>query len=57
MDEPLSSLDQKNKEQIVCEIIRLHEELEFTLLYVSHDREEIRAIATRVITMTRGDSA
>jgi ABC-type sugar transport system ATPase subunit len=53
MDEPLSSLDQKNKEQIISELLRLHADLAFTLLYVTHNREETNAIATRVLTLAR----
>jgi ABC-type sugar transport system ATPase subunit len=55
MDEPLSSLDRESKEQMIREVVRLHEELQFTLLYVTHDRDEMSAIATRVVHMSHED--
>ncbi len=54
MDEPLSSLDQELNVRLRREILRLQETLGFTLLYVTHDRDEAADIATRVITMSRG---
>jgi iron(III) transport system ATP-binding protein len=53
MDEPLSSLDEETKAQIVVEIVRLQESLGFTLLYVTHDLQEMHAIATRVVKMSK----
>ena len=42
MDEPLSSLDSKRNALLRKEIIRLQEELGFTLLYVTHNEVEAR---------------
>jgi iron(III) transport system ATP-binding protein len=52
MDEPLSSLDEETKVQIVAKIVQLQESLGFTLLYVTHDSQEMHAIATRVVKMS-----
>ncbi|HNX36317.1 MAG TPA: ABC transporter ATP-binding protein [Kiritimatiellia bacterium] len=54
MDEPLSSLDQELNQRLRKEILRLQEKLGFTLLYVTHDREEAFDIAMRVVLMKNG---
>ncbi|NOZ87997.1 MAG: ABC transporter ATP-binding protein [Deltaproteobacteria bacterium] len=54
MDEPLSSLDLDLNIRLRKEIIRLHDKLGFTMLYVTHDRDEATDIATRIITMKQG---
>ncbi len=54
MDEPLSSLDLELNIRLREEILRLQEELGFTLLYVTHDREEAFGIASRVVIMNKG---
>ncbi len=54
MDEPLSSLDFELNLRIRKEILRLHEKLGFTLLYVTHDRDEAFDIATRIVMMKKG---
>ena len=54
MDEPLSSLDLDLNLRLRQEILALHEALGFTLLYVTHDRDEAFDIASRVILMRRG---
>ncbi len=54
MDEPLSSLDAELNLHLRREILRLHAALEFTLVYVTHSREEAADIGTRVIDMREG---
>jgi len=54
MDEPLSSLDHDLNLRLRGEILRLHRELGFTLIHVTHDREEARDMATRVVEMSHG---
>lgn len=54
MDEPLSSLDPELKMHLQREVLRLHAEIGFTLLYVTHSREEAFAIGSRVLAMERG---
>ena len=51
MDEPLSSLDDELNLHLRGEILRLHAALGFTLVYVTHRREEAMDIGTRVIAM------
>ncbi len=54
MDEPLSSLDPELKVHLQGEILRLHAEIGFTLLYVTHSREEALVMGSRVLAMERG---
>jgi len=54
MDEPLSSLDLELKLRLRKEVLRLQEKLGFTLLYVTHDRDEAFGMATRVVIMSKG---
>ena len=53
MDEPLSSLDDALSMKIRAEILRLHSELGFTLVYVTHSRTEAEELGTRTVTVTR----
>ena len=53
-DEPLSSLDLELNVRLRKEVLRLQEKLGFTLLYVTHDRDEAFAMGTRVVFMTKG---
>jgi ABC-type Fe3+/spermidine/putrescine transport system ATPase subunit len=53
MDEPLSSLDFDLALRLRREILQLHEKLRFTLLYVTHNREEAAEIGERVLLMKR----
>jgi ABC-type sugar transport system ATPase subunit len=54
MDEPLSNLDVELNIQLRKEIIKLHQQIGFTLVYVTHDREEAYEIAERIIVMEDG---
>ena len=54
MDEPLSSLDLELNVRLRNEILGLQENLGFALLYVTHDREEAMAMATRLVSMDHG---
>jgi ABC-type Fe3+/spermidine/putrescine transport system ATPase subunit len=54
MDEPLSNLDEELNQHLRAELLRLHAQLNFTLLYVTHDRVEANEIATHVVTMRHG---
>jgi ABC-type sugar transport system ATPase subunit len=51
MDEPLSSLDAALSRRLRAEILRLHAELRFTLVYVTHGQEEAHEIGTRTIEL------
>lgn len=54
MDEPLSSLDFELNSQLRKEILRLQEEFQFTLIYVSHNREEVLALAQQIFLIRHG---
>jgi len=54
MDEPLSSLDFDLNIRLRREILRLQKKLGFTMVYVTHDREEAFDIATHIIVIDRG---
>jgi ABC-type Fe3+/spermidine/putrescine transport system ATPase subunit len=49
MDEPLSSVDPELNLHLRKEILRLHAELGFTLVYVTHSREEATELGSRLI--------
>jgi ABC-type sugar transport system ATPase subunit len=51
MDEPLSNLDMALSRRLRAEILRLHMELGFTLVYVTHSLEEVQDIGTRMIDL------
>ncbi len=54
MDEPLSNLDAKLRVQMRSEIVRLHESLGATTIYVTHDQTEAMTMATRIVVMKLG---
>ena len=54
MDEPLSNLDAKLRVQMRSEIIRLHNQLKATTIYVTHDQTEAMTMATRIVVMSKG---
>ena len=51
MDEPLSNLDAKLRVSMRSEIIRLHQELNATTIYVTHDQTEAMTMASRIVVM------
>jgi ABC-type Fe3+/spermidine/putrescine transport system ATPase subunit len=53
-DEPLSALDLSLRLQLRGEIKRLHDELGFSAIYVTHDQSEAMAMSSRVAVMNRG---
>ena len=54
LDEPLSNLDAKLREQTRFELRRLFKEVNISALYVTHDQSEAMAIADRCIVMEKG---
>jgi molybdate transport system ATP-binding protein len=54
LDEPLSSLDERLKEQILPFLKRVKEETGIPMLYVSHSRAEVDYLADRVLAMENG---
>lgn len=55
LDEPLSALDHSMRKRLQDEILRLRLELGLTVLFVSHDQNEICRLASRVICMKHGE--
>lgn len=54
MDEPLSNLDAKLRVQMRAEIAKLHQRLQTTTIYVTHDQTEAMTMATRIVVMKDG---
>ena len=54
MDEPLSNLDAKLRVTMRSELIKLHERLQTTTIYVTHDQIEAMTMATRIVVMKDG---
>ncbi len=54
MDEPLSNLDAKLRVQMRAEISKLHQKLNTTMIYVTHDQTEAMTMATRIVIMKDG---
>lgn len=54
MDEPLSNLDAKLRVQMRLEITKLHQKLQTTIIYVTHDQTEAMTMGTRIVVMKDG---
>src|SRR5438094_450700 len=57
MDEPLSSLEDERKRSIASDLLGLHSQFGFTLVYVTHDQAETDLLASRVCRMRDVQSA
>ncbi|PKG27499.1 sn-glycerol-3-phosphate ABC transporter ATP-binding protein UgpC [Cytobacillus horneckiae] len=55
MDEPLSNLDAKLRVQMRAEINKLHEKLQTTTIYVTHDQTEAMTMASRIVVLNKGE--
>ena len=54
MDEPLSNLDAKLRNQMRAEIIKLRERIDTTFIYVTHDQTEAMTLGDRIVIMKDG---
>lgn len=54
MDEPLSNLDAKLRVAMRSEIVRIHEQVGATTIYVTHDQTEAMTMATKIVVMSKG---
>ena len=54
LDEPLSNLDAKLRVSMRSEITKLHEKLETTFIYVTHDQTEAMTMGNRIVVMKDG---
>jgi molybdate transport system ATP-binding protein len=57
LDEPLGSLDEGRKVEILPYLARLRDEAGIPMVYVSHDAAELRQLATRIVLLRRGQIA
>src|ERR1700757_2443621 len=53
-DEPLSNLDAKMRAQMRSEITKLHQRLQATMIYVTHDQIEAMTMGDRIVVMNNG---
>lgn len=56
LDEPLASLDDKRKQEILPYLEQLHEELSIPIIYVSHDLDEMLRLCDDILVMEQGGS-
>jgi spermidine/putrescine transport system ATP-binding protein len=54
LDEPLSALDAKVRQQMQLELKRIHNELGITFILVTHDQEEALTLSSKVVVMSKG---
>ncbi len=54
LDEPLSALDKKLREEMQLELVRLQHEVGITFVIVTHDQEEALSMANRIAVMDQG---
>lgn len=54
MDEPLSNLDAKLRAQMRVEFVKLHKQLDTTIIYVTHDQTEAMTLGTKIVVMKDG---
>ena len=53
-DEPLSNLDAKLRGQMRTELSKLHDQLNTTIIYVTHDQVEAMTMGTMIVIMNDG---
>jgi len=54
LDEPLGSLDEERKVEILPYLVRLRDEAGIPMVYVSHDAAELRQLATQIVMLRHG---
>jgi molybdate transport system ATP-binding protein len=54
LDEPLGALDESRKAEILPYLIRLRDDDSVPMVYVSHDADEMRQLAGRIVILKRG---
>ena len=54
LDEPLASLDRALRDRLIDDLGRLFDELDLTVIYVTHDHDEARTLADRVVVLDAG---
>lgn len=54
MDEPFGAVDERTRNQLQEEMLRIHGQLKNTILFVTHDIQEAMKLGTRVVLMNQG---
>lgn len=54
LDEPLAAVDRERRDRILPYVLRIRRELHVPLIYVTHDEQEMQAIADRVLHLSEG---
>ncbi|HWZ41259.1 MAG TPA: molybdenum ABC transporter ATP-binding protein [Bradyrhizobium sp.] len=54
LDEPLGALDEGRRAEILPYLVRLRDEAQIPMVYVSHDAAEMRQLATQIVLLQRG---
>ncbi len=54
LDEPLAALDTKLRKEMQQELIRIHEEVGITFIFVTHDQEEALTLSDKIVVMNDG---
>ncbi|WEK83135.1 MAG: ATP-binding cassette domain-containing protein [Mycoplasma sp.] len=54
LDEPLSALDAKVRQQMQVELKQIHDKLKLTFIFVTHDQEEALHLSNKVVVMSKG---
>lgn len=52
LDEPFSSLDADRRRQLRADLVRIHRQLDTTMVFVTHDQEEAMSVADRIVVMS-----
>lgn len=54
LDEPTAGLDPHGRDEILSQLVRLHEQSDMTILFVSHSMEDVAKIARHIVVLNRG---
>ncbi len=54
MDEPFAAVDAQIRQELRLWLVRVHQELKLTILFVTHDQEEAMEVADRIIIFSKG---
>lgn len=55
LDEPTAGLDPKGRDEILDQLVKLHEEKKMTIILVSHSMEDVARYVNRIIVMNQGE--
>lgn len=55
LDEPLSALDAKLRQQLLIELDAIHDDVGITFIYITHDQQEALSVSDRIAVMNKGE--